>query len=155
MTEKIDSKIHPVDKFVGKKLRVRRTLLGFTQEKMAELSGLTFQQIQKYEKGLNRIGSSRLYQFSKICNVPIYYFFQGYDEQNQTDSLTQNNEISSIEQNPGFAEKNQDLNELENDISKHEKVASRETLELVKAYYAIKEQNMRKKILEVIRILGD
>jgi len=79
--DRIIAKIkNPVDIYVGSRLKIRRTMLGLSQNKMGELISVTFQQIQKYEKGVNRIGSSRLYQISKILLIPISYFFDGYDE---------------------------------------------------------------------------
>jgi transcriptional regulator with XRE-family HTH domain len=75
-----NKKINPVDVYVGSRLRMRRAMLGLSQNKMGELVGVSFQQIQKYEKGVNRMGSSRLYQISKLLLVPISYFFDGYDE---------------------------------------------------------------------------
>ena len=71
---------NPIDVHVGRRLRLRRTLLGMSQEKLGEAVRLTFQQIQKYERGVNRIGSSRLYQLSQILDVPVSFFFDGLDE---------------------------------------------------------------------------
>jgi transcriptional regulator with XRE-family HTH domain len=68
---------HPIDAHVGKRLRLRRTLMGWTQEKLAEAIGLTFQQIQKYEKGANRISASRLQQLGQVLDVPAAFFFEG------------------------------------------------------------------------------
>lgn len=68
---------NPIDKHVGSRVRMRRVLLGMSQEKLGEALGLTFQQVQKYEKGTNRIGASRLQQISKSLNVPPAYFFEG------------------------------------------------------------------------------
>jgi transcriptional regulator with XRE-family HTH domain len=68
---------NPIDKHVGSRVRMRRVLLGMSQEKLGEALSLTFQQVQKYEKGTNRIGASRLQQISKILNVPPAYFFDG------------------------------------------------------------------------------
>ena len=70
---------NPVDKYVGSRVRMRRIMLGMSQEKLGEALGLTFQQIQKYEKGTNRISASRLFQFAQILGVDIPYFFQGAD----------------------------------------------------------------------------
>ncbi len=67
---------HPVDVHVGHRLRMRRTLLGMSQEQVAEALGLTFQQLQKNERGANRIGSSRLFELSNILDVPVSYFFE-------------------------------------------------------------------------------
>ena len=68
---------NPIDKHVGSRVRMRRILLGMSQEKLGEALSLTFQQVQKYEKGTNRIGASRLQQISKTLNVPPAYFFEG------------------------------------------------------------------------------
>lgn len=68
-------KPHPVDVHVGTRVRLRRTLAGMSQDKLGNALGLTFQQVQKYERGANRIGSSRLYQLSQILDVPVSFFF--------------------------------------------------------------------------------
>ena len=68
---------NPIDKHVGSRVRMRRMLLGMSQEKLGEALGLTFQQVQKYEKGTNRIGASRLQQISSILGVPVDFFFEG------------------------------------------------------------------------------
>ena len=69
------SKPNPVDIHVGSRIRLRRTLLGMSQEKLGSAISLTFQQVQKYERGTNRVGSSRLYQLAKVLNVPVSFFF--------------------------------------------------------------------------------
>ena len=68
---------NPVDAHVGHRVRLRRMLIGMSQERLGELLGLTFQQVQKYEKGTNRIGASRLQQISQILQVPVAFFFEG------------------------------------------------------------------------------
>ena len=68
---------NPVDKYVGSRVRMRRIMLGMSQEKLGEALGLTFQQIQKYEKGTNRVGASRIQQISEILQVPVSYLFEG------------------------------------------------------------------------------
>jgi transcriptional regulator with XRE-family HTH domain len=70
-------KPHPIDVLVGKRLRTRRKMLGISQEGLSESVGVTFQQVQKYEKGTNRISASRLYEISIVLRVPITYFFEG------------------------------------------------------------------------------
>ncbi len=72
---------HPIDVHVGSRVRLRRTLLGLNQTQLGERLGLTFQQIQKYERGVNRISASRLYQMSHILDVPVSYFFDDLDEE--------------------------------------------------------------------------
>lgn len=84
-------KSNPVDAHVGSRVRLRRMLVGLSQEKLGERMGLTFQQIQKYEKGVNRIGASRLFQLSQILEVPVQFFFEGAPS---VDGMAQ----------PGFAE---------------------------------------------------
>jgi transcriptional regulator with XRE-family HTH domain len=76
---------NPIDKHVGSRVRMRRILLGMSQEKLGEALNLTFQQVQKYEKGTNRIGASRLQQISKTLNVPPAYFFDGAPSLDQGD----------------------------------------------------------------------
>jgi transcriptional regulator with XRE-family HTH domain len=71
---------HPVDVYVGGRLRLRRTFLGYSQEKLGQALGLTFQQIQKYERGHNRISSSKLYELSMLLEVPVSFFFEGLDD---------------------------------------------------------------------------
>src|SRR3954447_17638939 len=68
---------NPIDKYVGSRLRVRRTMLGMTQQKLAKALGLTFQQVQKYEKGVNRMGSSRVQHAAEILKVSVPFFFEG------------------------------------------------------------------------------
>ena len=75
-----DGSPHPVDLHVGRRMRLRRNLLGISQETLAHKLGLTFQQVQKYERGLNRISSSRLFDISKVLNVRVNYFFDEMDE---------------------------------------------------------------------------
>ena len=72
--------IHPVDEYVGKRMRARRITLGLSQEDIGKQTGITFQQVQKYEKGSNRIAISRLYEFSKILLVPTEWFLEGFEE---------------------------------------------------------------------------
>lgn len=71
---------NPIDVHVGSRVRLRRTLLGLSQERLGEAVGLTFQQIQKYERGANRIGASRLFEFSRILDVPVSFFFDDMSE---------------------------------------------------------------------------
>ena len=71
---------NPIDVHVGNRIRLRRTLLGLSQEKLAALLGLTFQQVQKYERGMNRVGASRLWDIGKVLEVPINFFFEDMDK---------------------------------------------------------------------------
>lgn len=126
-----NSKADPVDIHVGSKVRFRRKILGISQSKLAEGLGITFQQVQKYESGANRIGSSRLYQISQLLGVSIAFFF---------DDLP--NEISS---------KTDDKNNSSDDNIDLEILDNKETLDLLRNYYSIKSQNVRKNINYLIR----
>ena len=108
---------NPIDIHVGSRVRLRRTLLGMSQEKLGEAVRLTFQQIQKYERGVNRIGSSRLYQLSQILDVPVSFFF---DDMPPLDGRAL----------PG-------LREGPPQPFEKDPLVKRETLELVRAYYRI------------------
>ena len=128
------SKPNPVDVHVGSRVRLRRTLLGMTQGKLGDAVKLTFQQIQKYERGANRIGSSRLYQFSQILDVPVSFFFDDMPGDLVTGA------IIDPESNPALSEENQ--------------FARRETLELVRAYYAIESPAVRKRVFELVKVVA-
>ncbi len=132
-------KPNPVDIHVGSRVRLRRTLLGLSQEKLGEAVGLTFQQIQKYERGANRIGSSRLYALSRILDVPVSFFFEDMPA-----------EISGKGGRPvpGVVARTQQ--EFSADP-----LAKRETLELVRAYYKIKEPTVRKRLFELAKSLAN
>ncbi len=129
------SKPDPVDIHVGKRVRLRRTLLGLSQKKLGEAIGLTFQQIQKYERGANRIGSSRLYQLARVLDVPVSYFFDKLPLQARAQGA------------PG-------LGEAAAAAYRHEPLAKRETLELVRAYYRITEPELRKRVFELMKALA-
>lgn len=123
----------PVDSHVGSRLRLRRTLMGMSQEKLGNSVSLTFQQIQKYERGLNRIGSSRLYQFCKALDVPVSFFF----DEMPGDMGSQPPSASQVQQ-----------------ATYDEHTSRRETLELVRAYYRIDNRNTRKRIYELVKAVG-
>ena len=129
---------NPVDVHVGQRLRLRRTLLGMSQEKLGDAVGLTFQQIQKYERGANRIGASRLYMFSRILDVAVSYFFEELPSQIRTHE----GQLAI-----GLSDQSQDI--LERDP-----MARRETLELVRAYYAVGDPKVRRRIVDLVRSLG-
>lgn len=129
---------HPVDIHVGKRLRLRRTILGLSQEAIGNAIGVTFQQVQKYERGVNRMGSSRLFEFSKILSIPVSYFFEEMDK-NQVHG-THGTHGGVSEDAPTF---------------EHEKMSSRETLEMMRAYYRIGDAHVRKRIFELVKSLAD
>lgn len=124
-----------VDVFVGHRLRERRTMAGLTQEQLAEAVNLTFQQIQKYEKGMNRMGASRLYQFAKFLDVPPSYFFEGLDE--AFDVKGQRNV-------PGLAESPAQTPYEAEPIK-------RETLEFVRYYKSILDPELRAGLFALVK----
>ena len=128
---------NPVDVHVGARVRVRRTLLGMSQEKLGDAIGLTFQQVQKYERGANRIGSSRLFDLSRVLDVPIGFFFE---------DMPSDVAASSPAQTRGMAE--------EPVIYELDPMAKRETLELVRAYYKITDPHIRNRLFELTKALG-
>ncbi len=128
---------NPVDVHVGSRVRLRRTLLGLSQEKLGEAVGLTFQQIQKYERGANRIGASRLFEFSRILDVPVSFFFD-----DMSDRVMSGDAMAS-----GMADQPQQS--LDPDP-----LTRRETLELVRAYYRIGDPQVRKRLFELTKSLG-
>jgi transcriptional regulator with XRE-family HTH domain len=129
---------NPVDIHVGARVRLRRTLLGLSQEKLGDSVGLTFQQIQKYERGSNRIGASRLYEFSRILDVPVSFFFD-----DMPDVLKTREGRMAV----GLSDRGQE--ELERDP-----LVKRETLELVRAYYKIGSPRVRKRVFELAKSLA-
>lgn len=124
----------PIDIHVGSRVRMRRTLLGMSQEKLGNALGLTFQQIQKYERGANRIGSSRLYKLSHILDVPVGYFFEDMQEE-------------TVKRARGLSDTGPEAFE-------QDKLAKRETLELVRAYYKITDPKVRKKTFELVKAVA-
>lgn len=125
---------NPIDVHVGRRLRLRRTLLGMSQEKLGEAVRLTFQQIQKYERGVNRIGSSRLYQLSQILDVPVSFFFDDMPPLETGDA-------------PG-------LGEGAPTPFEPDPMAKRETLELVRAYYRISDPAARKRLFQLTKAIA-
>ncbi len=122
---------HPMDVHVGKRVRHRRWMVGMTQQQLAEMVGIKFQQIQKYETGMNRVSASRLYEIALALDTPIPFFFDGFNREGQAAS-----EFEDGGQTP------RDL------------LADREALELVRSYYAIPE-NQRRRLFELARVLSD
>ena len=127
----------PVDVHVGARVRIRRTLLGLSRASLADAIGLTFQQVQKYERGANRMGSSRLYDIARILDVPIKYFF---------DDMPTAVAASSPTLGGGRAKKPPNY--------EPDPMAKQETLELVRVYYEIKDVNVRKRLRELAKALG-
>jgi transcriptional regulator with XRE-family HTH domain len=125
---------NPIDVHVGQRVRVRRTLLGMSQEALADAIGLTFQQVQKYEKGSNRVSSSRLLDIANVLDVSVSYFFE---------------EMASgvADQTPSMLWHADALPDI--DLEK-DPMAKRETLEFVRAYYSIRQPDVRKRLRELV-----
>ena len=132
---------NPVDVHVGGRVRLRRTLLGMSQEMLGEAIGITFQQVQKYERGANRIGSSRLYDLARVLDVPITYFF---------DSIP----ISASAQSPLNVIKGTVIEVAEGASALADPMDKRETLDLVRAYYSIPDPQIRRRVYELAKALG-
>ncbi len=128
---------NPVDVHVGTRLRLRRTLLGLSQEALGEALGLTFQQIQKYERGANRIGASRLFDLARALDVPVEYF---YDEMSADVMAASPRHMVSAQTEPA----SQPVDAMTN----------RETLDLIRTYYKIVDPTIRKRVYELARALA-
>lgn len=129
---------NPIDVHVGSRIRQRRTLLGISQVALAEAIRLTFQQVQKYEKGTNRVSSSRLVDLANVLDVDVSYFFQemGADVQNQTPAmLMRSNKLPDVDQ-------------------EKDPMARRETLELVRAYCRIPDPALRKRLGDLVKTVA-
>ncbi len=124
---------NPIDAQVGNRVRIRRMLIGMSQEKLGDLLGLTFQQVQKYEKGVNRIGAGRLYEISRILGVPIDFFYEG---------------VASVPEPAGFAESRGAPPVMEF-------VSSGEGLQLSLAFMKIKDPKVRKRMLDLVKSLAE
>lgn len=134
--EKSSRRPNPIDVHVGSRVRLQRMLRGISQEKLGEKLGLTFQQIQKYEKGVNRIGASRLYDLASVLGVPIQFF---YDEAPTSEA--------KLQPQAGFAE-------TEPDAYVFEFLNSREGLELNRAFAKITDPKTRRAVVELVRAVG-
>ena len=129
-------KPRPVDVHVGSRVRLRRTMLGMSQEKLGNAINLTFQQVQKYEKASNKVSAGRLFRLSQILDVPVSFFFD---------------DMQGVPGVPGslVGAANQSLAADENIVSR------RETLELIKAYYAVSDEKLRKEVLSLVRRMAE
>ncbi|HEV8031635.1 MAG TPA: helix-turn-helix transcriptional regulator [Stellaceae bacterium] len=126
---------HPIDVHVGSRVRLRRLMLSMSQEQLGASIGLTFQQVQKYERGANRIGSSRLYYLGRVLDVPIEFFYSDVDP------------VRAPAMPGGFAEPPAAAFDAD-------PLRKRETIELVEAYYAIADSAVRRRLFELARALA-
>ncbi len=136
-----------IDKHVGLRIRNRRTLMGLSQEKLADSVGVTFQQVQKYERGTNRVSASRLYRFSKILGVSIDFFYEGLESGDP-----------ATEPLYGMADNDQETFESISEKAKaipEDLLTHKETLELVRTYYSVQEVKKRKEILRFVKFMAE
>jgi len=131
-----DGNPDPVDVHVGGRLRLRRTLIGMSQEQLAAALNITFQQVQKYERGTNRISASRLYQASRTLGVPVAWFFEEMTEQTAAASATA--AVVAGERAASDPDR---------------RLLRRETLELVRAYYGISDARLRRRLYEMAKAM--
>jgi transcriptional regulator with XRE-family HTH domain len=125
---------NPIDKHVGSRVRMRRMMLSMSQEKLGDALGLTFQQVQKYEKGTNRIGASRLQQIAHILQVPVEFFFEGAPNLHGTSAGTQDAPTATY-------------------ISDF--LATSEGLSLSRAFTRIKEPRLRRRIVDLVEEIAE
>ncbi len=135
---------NPVDVHVGNRIRLRRTLLGLSQEKLASMLGLTFQQVQKYERGFNRVGASRLWDIGNVLEVPINFFFEDMDKTTANQSPRM---VNTPDDNLNF------LNEDDAPYSS-DPMLREETLQLVRAYYKISDRRSAHYIFRLLLSLS-
>lgn len=122
---------NPIDVHVGARIRLRRQLVKMSQEKLGDELGVTFQQVQKYERGTNRIGASRLFHVAKVMEVPVSYFFEGLEEDGSSE-----------------------LKGAESDTL-YDFIASPDGLALAQAFAGIKDQTVRRRVIDLLRSLAD
>jgi len=125
---------NPIDVHVGSRIRLRRAMVGMSQEKLGESLGITFQQVQKYEKGTNRVGASRLQNIAAVLNVPVSFFFE--------DAPTGNAEAAT-----GMAESSSSY--------VVDFLSSSEGLQLNRAFVKVSDPKVRRKIIDLVRSLAD
>jgi transcriptional regulator with XRE-family HTH domain len=124
---------NPIDKHVGSRVRMRRMMLGMSQEKLGDALGLTFQQVQKYEKGTNRIGASRLQQISQILQVPVAFFFEGAP-------------VIASDYQPASG-----MQEAPSPAYVSDFLATSDGLSLTKAFMRIKDAKLRRRIVDLVQ----
>lgn len=136
----------PIDAHVGTRLKNRRKMLGISQEKLAKELDITFQQVQKYERGANRVSASKLFYISKALQVPVTFFFEGMVDTADNAYTMPVSSLSTLQENK---EK-----QAENSYAIDDPLQRDETLELVYWYYRVQDKNQRQSLLEVIKSMA-
>lgn len=126
----MQKKSTPIDQHVGSRIRLRRVAVGMTQDKLGECLGVTFQQVQKYEKGVNRVGASRLQKISEVLNVSISFFFEGAP--GAIDQHVETQEVSSLSQ----------------------ALSSKQFLSLANSFSAIQDPKIRQRVVDLVEALA-
>lgn len=123
---------NPVDVHVGSRIRLRRQLLRMSQEKLGDELGVTFQQVQKYERGANRVGASRLYRLSRVLEVPVQFFFEGLNDQESMGMMAENDQTPIV----------------------YDFIQSSDGVCLAESFSRIKDAKVRRRVLELVRTLA-
>ena len=124
---------NPIDVHVGSRVRLRRQLLKMSQEKLGEELGVTFQQVQKYERGANRVGASRLYRLSRVLDVPVQYFFEGLGEKSAATGMAEGDQTPIV----------------------YDFIQSSDGVALAESFSRIRDVRVRRRILELVRTLAE
>ena len=130
---------NPIDIHVGARVRLRRNLLGLTMQTLAKAVGVTYQQLQKYERGVNRIGASRLFNLSHVLDVPISFFFD---------------DLSPAAAGAGRKRQAKDFSEAPAAAIDLDVLSNRETIKLIRAYYRVTDPQLRKRVLDLLEAIG-
>ncbi len=129
---------NPIDIHVGVRVRLRRNLLGMSLQTLAKAIGVTYQQLQKYERGVNRVGASRLFNLGRALDVPISFFFE---------------DLSPAAAGGG-KRRARGLSEAPAAVLEPDSLSKRETMELIRAYYRVTDPRVRKRVLDLLQALG-
>jgi transcriptional regulator with XRE-family HTH domain len=123
---------NPIDIHVGSRVRLRRQLMKMSQEKLGDELGVTFQQVQKYERGANRVGASRLYRMSRVLDVPVQFFFEGLGDKSAATGLAEGDQTPLV----------------------YDFIQSSDGVSLAEAFSRIKDSKVRRRVLELVRTLA-
>lgn len=124
---------NPIDIHVGSRIRLRRQLMKMSQEKLGDELGVTFQQVQKYERGANRVGASRLYRLSRVLEVPVQFFFEGLNDQTAITAMADNDQTPIV----------------------YDFIQSSDGVSLAESFSRIKDSKVRRRVLELVRTLAN
>lgn len=123
---------NPIDVHVGSRIRLRRQLMKMSQEKLGDELGVTFQQVQKYERGANRVGASRLYRLSRVLEVPVQFFFEGLGDKSAVSGMAEGDQTPIV----------------------YDFIQSSDGVSLAEAFSRIRDAKVRRRVLELVRTLA-